>query len=175
MKCLRLCALLFCVFVGRVVACVACFSVSASTSLLGRSASSACDSINLLMLETGEIYLTTTDIARDTYSVCQVLARAFKQYKNEKGKFYLRCKDCEKADCFIVLLSPLTPLTPLSSPVPSTSPTRHHPTPTPLPLSHAHSTLSRLAPSPYLVSLCHLSPSPPVQRVPPSSITVLHY
>jgi hypothetical protein len=26
------------------------------------------------MLETGEIYLATTDIARDTYSVCQVLA-----------------------------------------------------------------------------------------------------
>ncbi len=87
---------------GRVVACVACFSVSASTSLLGRSASSACDSINLIMLETGEIYLATTDIARDTYSVCQVLARAFKQYKNEKGKFYLRCKDCGLADCFIV-------------------------------------------------------------------------
>ncbi len=85
---------------GRVVACVACFSVSASASLLGRSASSACGSINQIMLETGEIYLATTDIARDTYSVCQVLARAFKQYKNEKGKFYLRCKDCGLADCF---------------------------------------------------------------------------
>jgi hypothetical protein len=52
-------------------------SLPASTSLLGRSASSACDSINLIMLETGEIYLATTDIARDTYvySVCQDIAR----------------------------------------------------------------------------------------------------
>ncbi len=66
-------------------------------SLSGRSASSACDSIKLIMLETGEIYLATTDIARDTYSVCQVLARAF-----AKGKFYLRCKDCGLAGCFIV-------------------------------------------------------------------------
>jgi hypothetical protein len=54
------------------------------------------------MLETGEIYLATTDIARDTYSVCQVLPRAFKQYKNGKWKFYLRRKDCGLADCFIV-------------------------------------------------------------------------
>jgi hypothetical protein len=81
-------------------------SVSVLPSLLGRSAS-ARDSINIIMLQTGEMYVTTTDIARDTYSVCQVLGRAFKQYKNEKGKFYLRCKDCGQADCFVVEARPL--------------------------------------------------------------------
>ncbi len=79
-------------------------TVSASITHFALSLSASDrDSCNIMMLQTGAIYLATTDIARDTFSVCQVLGRAFKQYKNEKLKFSLRCKDCgQAADCFKV-------------------------------------------------------------------------
>ncbi len=38
------------------------------------------------MLQTGENYPATPDIARDTYSVCQVLGRVPKQYTTQKPK-----------------------------------------------------------------------------------------
>ena len=80
-------------------------TVSASTTHLALSLSISAsdrDSCNIIMLQTGAIYLATTNIARDTFSVCQVLGRAFKQYRNEKRRFCLRCKDCGQADCFTV-------------------------------------------------------------------------
>ncbi len=82
--------------------CLCLYHTSCSLSL-SLSASDR-DSCNIIMLQTGAIYLSTTNIARDTFSVCQcqVLGRAFKQYKNEKRRFSLRCKDCGQADCFTV-------------------------------------------------------------------------
>ncbi len=76
-------------------------SITHFTLSLSLSASDR-DSCHIIMLQTGAIYLATTNIARDTFRVCQVLGRTFKQYKTEKRKFSLRCKDCEQADCFKV-------------------------------------------------------------------------